>query len=384
MRRLLTLAHSYAVSLNRALANEMARAGEGEWEVTAVAPERFPGDFGMVAAAPVPRERCRLETVPVHLAGRAHTLLYGTRLREILARGWDVVHCWEEPFVASAAQVARWTPPGAALVFATFQNLPKRYPPPFRWGERYAMRRADGWIAFGHTVADALRERPGYRARPFRIIPPGVSPEAFRPGPEAGREVRAALGWSDAGPPVVGFLGRFVPQKGVHLLTRALDRVRTPWRALLVGGGPLEGELRSWAARYGDRVRIVTGVEHDRVAAHLNAMDLLCAPSQTTPRWKEQLGRMVLEAFACGVPVLASDSGELPHVVADAGRILPERDEEAWVAELERLLAAPDERREMAARGITRVRDEYAAPLAARRHLDFFASLAAGTGAGPL
>jgi glycosyltransferase involved in cell wall biosynthesis len=65
-------------------------------------------------------------------------------------------------------------------------------------------------------------------------------------------------------------------------------------------------------------VRIVK-VAHDEVPAYLNAMDLLCAPSLTTPSWREQLGRMVVEALACGVPVISSDSGELPFVVADAG-----------------------------------------------------------------
>lgn len=374
--RLLTLGHSYVVGLNRRLADEMARAGAGEWEVTAVAPARFPGDFGPVRAEPVPGERCALETVPVHVAGRVHLMLYGRRLREILARGWDVVHCWEEPFVASAAQVARWTPPEAALVFATFQNLPKRYPPPFGALERFALRRADGWIAFGHTVAEALAGRPGYREKPHRIIPPGVSLDAFRPDAGAGARVRRSLGWEADGPPVAGFLGRFVPEKGVRELMRALERVEAPWRALLVGGGPLEGEVRAWAARHGDRVRVATGVPHDAVPDWLNAMDLLCAPSRTTARWKEQLGRMVLEAMACGVPVVASDSGELPHVVARAGVVVPEADEDAWVHALDALLRDPARRAELSARGEDRVRDEYAAPAAARRHLGFFAGLA--------
>ena len=106
--------------------------------------------------------------------------------------------------------------------------------------------------------------------------------------------------------------------------TAKADRIEpTAWRALWVGGGAMEGMLRDWAARHGDRVRIVTGVGHDRVPGYLNAMDLLAAPSQTTPRWKEQFGRMLLEAMAAGVPVVASDSGEIPHVVKDAGRVVP-------------------------------------------------------------
>ena len=68
-------------------------------------------------------------------------------------------------------------------------------------------------------------------------------------------------------------------------------------------------------------------------------MDVLCAPSQTTARWREQFGRMLIEAMACGVPVVASRSGEIPHVVGDAGLLVDEADVAAWTAALDRLLA---------------------------------------------
>ena len=373
-RRLLTLGHSYVVGTNRGLARAMAAAGAGEWEVTTAAPARFPGDLGPITLQPLPDER--VEAVPVRAARGIHTMVYGTQLRALLRRGWDVVHCWEEPYVLAGAQVAAWTPRGARLVFATFQNLPKRYPPPFRWTERFAMRRAAGWIAFGRTVEDALRERPGYADRPYRVIPPGVDTALFRPDAQAGARVRASLGWGDDdGPPVVGYLGRFVPEKGVQTLMRALDGCLQPWRALFVGGGRMEAEVRAWAARHGGRVRIATGVEHAAVPGWLNAMDLLCAPSRTTPGWREQLGRMLTEAMACGVPVLGSASGEIPCVVADAGLIVPEDDVAAWTHAIDRLLAEPPLRAGLAARGLARARTEYALDAAARRHLDFFGEL---------
>ena len=376
-RRLLTIAHSYVVAANRRLAHELAVAGAGEWEVTAVAPEAFPGDLRPVELEPIAGERCRVEAIPVHFARRPHLMLYGRRLRELLREGWDVVHCWEEPYVLAAAQVAAWTPPAPALVLATFQSLSKRYPPPFGWLERRAMRRADGWIAFGKTVEEALADRPGYRERPHRVIPPGVDVERFRPDPEARRRTRAALGWTDDDAPVVGFLGRFVPEKGIEELLRALAAVATPWRALLVGGGPLEGRLRAWAQARGDAVRVAAGVTHDDVPAYLNAMDLLCAPSLTTPRWREQFGRMLIEAMACGVPVIASDSGEIPHVVGDAGEIVPEGDAGRLAAGITRLLADPERRAELARRGRERALREFALPAVAARHLDFFADVVA-------
>ena len=371
---ILTIGHSYVVALNRRLCRELARAGGDDVRVTVAAPAFFQGDLRPIALEPCADEPYRLEPVPVHCSRFAHGFWYGRRLARLLREEhWDVVHAWQEPFIVAGGQIALHAPRGAALVYSTFQNQPKRYPPPFAQIERFAMARASGWTAFGRTVAETLRDRPGYRERPTRVIPLGVDLDAFRPDPDAHPATIPALGWSASGPPVIGFLGRFVPEKGIPLLQRVLDRLGPgSWRALWVGGGPLENDLRDWSRAHGDRVRVVTGVPHDAVPAYLNAMDLLAAPSQTTPRWREQLGRMLLEAMASGVPVVASDSGEIPYVVADAGRIVPEADESAWLEALRDLLASPDRRRDLSARGLTRAREVYACPLIARQFLDFF------------
>jgi glycosyltransferase involved in cell wall biosynthesis len=209
----------------------------------------------------------------------------------------------------------------------------------------------------------------------MRLIPLGVDANLFAPDRAAGEAIRRKLGWVDSDVPVVGFLGRFTPAKGVQLLTNVLDDLGTPWRALFVGAGPLEGKVRAWAARYGDRVRICTDVGHNEVPAYLNAMDVLAAPSQTTPGWREQFGRMLIEAFACGVPVIGSDSGEIPHVIQSTGVVVSERDETAWTRALRDLLNSPEKRRAIADTARSRVDDEFAWPAIARKHLEFFDAL---------
>jgi glycosyltransferase involved in cell wall biosynthesis len=84
---------------------------------------------------------------------------------------------------------------------------------------------------------------------------------------------------------------------------------------------------------------------------------------------------MLAEGFACGVPVVTSDSGEIPHTAGDAGRVLPEADVEAWAAALAELLESPDRRRELSARGRERAVTRFAWPVVAREHLDFFESV---------
>jgi phosphatidyl-myo-inositol dimannoside synthase len=374
-RRLLSIAHSYVVGMNRRLAHEMARVGADRWEVTAVAPKLFRGsnDLRTVQLEMSGPEPCEVVPVQAYLTSRVHFFFYGRRLRTLLAKDWDCIHCWEEPFILAGGQVAWSAPAGAKLVFRTAQSMDKKYPVPFRWIERYAMRKAAGWICSGSLVAQTLSKRSGYN-KPMAQIPLGVDIECFRPDTAGGQAVLKKLGWGP-GPPVVGYLGRFVPDKGLDLLTRALDRLDGEWRALFVGAGPMEPLLRKWAQRHGDRVRLCTDVTHDHVPAYLNAMTVLCAPSQTMPNWKEQFGRMVVEAFAVGLPFIGSDSGEIPFVVKDAGVVVGEKDEAGWARAVADLLADPGRRRELANQGLQRAHDEFAWPAVARKYLDFFEKL---------
>jgi glycosyltransferase involved in cell wall biosynthesis len=373
MKRLLTIGHSYVVAANRELAHQMALQGNGAWEVTAVAPAHFRGDLRPIGAEPIANEASALETLPVRLDRVPHLMWFGGRLREILARGWDVVHCWEEPYTFAASRIASHVPARSAFVVASFQNISKTYPWPIRAFERQTMARANGWIAFGETVRETLAARDGYVNKVSRVISPGVDLQRFRPDPPSRQAIRARLGWpSDA--VVVGYLGRFVEEKGVDGVTDALLGPLGDGKccALFVGGGNLEGSLRRFAARFPARVHVQTGVPHDEVPAWLNAMDVLCAPSQSTPRWREQFGRMLIEAMACGVAVIASDSGEMPFVVGDAGVIVGEDDDSEWKDAMEQLVIDETARRRYAERGLARARARFAWPIVARQHLEFF------------
>ena len=150
---------------------------------------------------------------------------------------------------------------------------------------------------------------------------------------------------------MIGYTGRLTEDKGLHILMQAMEQVggERPWSLFMLGGGPMEGKILEWAKTqgWGDRVRIMLA-KHDEVPSYLGAMDLLVAPSQTTWHWKEQFGRMLIEAFACGVPVIGSDSGEIPYVISDAGRVVGEKDVAGWAAAIVELLDSPGLRAESA------------------------------------
>jgi glycosyltransferase involved in cell wall biosynthesis len=375
MPRLLSISHSYVVEMNRRVLEAIAREAVGRWDVVGVTPSSYHADYRWMRADPVdPAASFVLESVPITFSRSPHLFLYGRRIRDLLRDRFDVIHVWEEPYVLAAAQIAAWTPSSSALVFSSFQNIPKTYPPPFRQLQAFAVRRSQVVIAWGETVFEALATRAPFKERPMEVITPGVDLDKFFPNPEARKSVHTELGWHD-GVPIVGFLGCFVEEKGLTLLLRALEQVRRPWRALFVGAGPLEPRLREWARHHDGAVRILTTVKHQDVPRYLNGMDLLVAPSQTRPNWREQFGRMIVEAFASGVAVIGSSSGEIPRTIGDAGIVVGEQDLDGWARAIEKLVSDSDLRSRYAGRGLVRAQERFALPRVARKHLDLFERL---------
>ncbi len=262
----------------------------------------------------------------------------------------DLVHIDEEPydlltFLAVRAAQSR----GIKALFFTWQNLKRSFPVPFGLFEAYVLEHADAAIAGGAEAAAVLRAK-GF-ARPLYVIPQfGVDPEVF-PYQEKVSE-----------PPfTVGYAGRLVPEKGLTVLLEAAASLEGDFRLLLVGDGPLRQELAIAAQdkELGQRMEFKGNVPSEQMPQVLAEMDALVLPSLTTPRWKEQFGRVLIEAMACGVPVVGSSSGEIPQVIGDAGLVFPEGDAGALAAALGRLASDPKLRSELAQRGRGRVLAHY-------------------------
>jgi len=102
---------------------------------------------------------------------------------------------------------------------------------------------------------------------------------------------------------------------------------------------------------------------------------VLVVPSRTRPNWKEQFGRVIVEAMACGVPVIGSSSGAIPDVIGDAGLIVPEGDRAALAGALRGLMSDPDRRRDLAERGRARVLARYTQAQVAAQTVDVYRSM---------
>jgi glycosyltransferase involved in cell wall biosynthesis len=106
----------------------------------------------------------------------------------------------------------------------------------------------------------------------------------------------------------------------------------------VIGDGPLRAAIDDFGnGAY--EVQVLTGVKHDDVAGHLDQLDVLCLPSLTTEHWAEQFGRVLTEATALGVPVIGTESGEIPWVIEQTkgGLVVPEGDAASLAAAISRI-----------------------------------------------
>jgi glycosyltransferase involved in cell wall biosynthesis/GT2 family glycosyltransferase len=223
----------------------------------------------------------------------------------------DLIDLHEEPNALATAEILalRWLRRSRApYLLYSAQNIEKRYPVPFRWFEKRALRGAAAAYVCNVEAGEIL-ERKGL-AGPAVSIPLGVDLHDFSPAER-----------DEPGPhPVIGYVGRLEKHKGVAVLLDAVA-LNSEWRLRIVGDGPESTTLRARARTLGiaDRVEFVGFVQGEQLAARYRELDVLAVPSLPTPSWREQFGRVAVEAMASGVPVVASSSGALPDVVAAAG-----------------------------------------------------------------
>jgi glycosyltransferase involved in cell wall biosynthesis len=338
--RVLRISHSAVVTAWRQRDRELRRLGV---DLALLSAAKWEEGGSLVGFEPAGDDFSR----PVATVGRHPNLfLYDPRpiWRALASDDWDVLDIHEEPFGTAVAEVLviRWLRRRhVPFVVYSAQNLDKRYPPPFRWFERWSLRRAAGAYTCNLEAARILESKG--LSGPTAVIPLGVDVERF-----------AA---SDRPPPVgvlrVGFVGRLIPHKGVDILLRAAA-LDPRFEIEVVGSGPEADRLVDIATELGviDRVEFSGHITEEALPDLFRTFDVLAVPSVPTPGWVEQFGRVVVEAQASGVPVVASRSGALPEVVTGAGTLVEPGDPADLARGLARLLDEPGHWSEQRERGL--------------------------------
>jgi len=245
--------------------------------------------------------------------------------------------------------------------------------------ERIAAPWADHTIFISQPLIDwARRERILQEGRYSRIYS-GIDLDAFHHSTEDEGRLRSRLGLGEEDR-VIGFVAKLWEGKGHETaLSAMVSVVREVPRArlLLVGEGKLESKLRSLCERLGLQRNVIFAGFQNRIAGITSLCELCILPS-----FFEGMGRVLLEAGACGKPVVASRVGGIPDVVVDGetGILVPPGDARALAFGILRLLSDPDSARSMGRRAKRRINDEFDAKTMVRRIVSVYDACLIGKG----
>jgi glycosyltransferase involved in cell wall biosynthesis len=377
--KLLIVYHAGAGAAARTIYRALTKAGS--LDLTVVVPRRVQLDpvYDRSGWLAVDREEHRdgYRVVPIPLVNPSYYSqgFVSAELRRVIrATKPDVIHVLDEPWSGYLFQTLCARAVGstrAKVLFYGFENVAVRLPLRSRVKWRLAWRLLSGGAAANMAALDNLRRAGFPERRPLERIFWGVPTDVFRPLGDR-KDLRAKLNIDCEH--VVGFVGRLVPEKGLAVLLAALQRLPRNVHAVIIGSGPTKAELELWAAlpSLEGRVHFHDVLDAERIVQYMNAMDVLTLPSLTTRHWKEQYGRVIPEAMACGVPVIGSDSGAIPEVIGAAGMVAPEGDPITLAAAIGDVLTDGTMTKRLVEEGWRRVQEEFSADAMARRLVDFY------------
>lgn len=339
--KILIVSHPCATACNQSVYAALEKITHAR--ITICIPADWKDEFGnALDEPPWPTFHGKVRKIPVWANGNIILHTYRIHWRKLLLSEMpDVVYIHHEPYAVTTWQLAmaiRRHPSPIAWGVYSAQNILKNYPPPFSWAEHMVLQKA----SFALPVTDAVSEvlaKKNYHGL-MKTCPLPVDPELYHPRkntPDAGT----------SGVFSIGYAGRLVEAKGVFTLARALGRIKDlSWELVVAGKGPDELALRDLVQAEGiaSRVKFLGYVPHASMPEFLADLDLLIVPSESGDSWKEQFGRVIVEALACGTPVLGSDSGEIPALLEKTGGGISfkERSPEALAAGITQLMNDPD------------------------------------------
>ena len=283
---------------------------------------------------------------------------YYPKLGETL-RGFrpDVIDLWEEAWglvSVHACWLRNRLLPSAKIVSETEANIPRTHPFPFKQFRAYTLRNTDYAVARQTEGVGVLRAK-GYTG-PVEVIGNAVDADLFRPLDRAA--CRRALGVEGF---VIGYVGRLIEAKGLMDIVDALPDMPAKVTLVFVGSGEFQADLERRVAALGltRQVHFLPPRQMNQLPEVMNAFDALLLVSRTTATWKEQFGRVIIEAHACETPVIGSDSGAIPEVVGRGGLTVREGNPGDIAAAVRRLHDDPALAREMGCLGRAQVEQLY-------------------------
>jgi glycosyltransferase involved in cell wall biosynthesis len=321
-------------------------------ELLAIVPPYWDDPAGRIDLERSHTEGYRLLADPIRFNGSYHLHYYPKLKQRLKEFQPHIVHIDEEPYnLATWLAWRQSNARGAKTLFFSWQNLLREYPIPFRNMEQQVLMGVD-YAIMGNQDSAEVWLKKGYKGI-YKVIPQfGVDPDFFHPATKRENSAGFIIGSANR---------RLVREKGVDLLLKAAAKLPGNWRVHIAGEGPEKETLQQLAQELGIQRQVFFdgAIASEQVPAYLCQMDVLTLCSRTTPNWKEQFGRVLVEAMSCEVPVIGSSCGEIPHVIDSAGMVFPEEDIDALHGYLLELMQLEEKRRSLGEQGRRRVLENY-------------------------
>ena len=347
--RALVLSHHALDPANRQKLRELTGHG---WEVTLATPGGAADMDGPIRLAPVAVTGDLEDPAAMQYKARSFRRLLSD-LRPA------IVHVEEEPgtqpaFVAVNEALKLEIP---SVIFS-WNSLPRKRG--FFEERRYrrTLTEVSGVIG-GNRLAENLLAEAAPGVPTMSLPQQGIVPPALLQRPSEETLAMATV-------------GRLVPERGVDRLLRACGQLMGPWSLLVAGTGPEQESLEELASRLGlaSRIRWLGPIGRSEISALWQDVDIIVAPSRSTPTWVERHSTVIVEAMAHGVAPVVSAEGALPELVGEAG-IVVGSDEELLIA-LQELVMDQPRRAVLGQAGRKRVLDRYVDSAIARYTSDFW------------
>ncbi len=354
--RVLFISHAYVVGVNQGKLAAIAQVENVE--VGLLAPSNWKArEWNRSLPLERPYPNLHLYSAPVMFTGRvgAHFYAPWTIWKVLKDFKPDIIQVEAEVFSLCAFEVAifaRMT--GKPMVVFGWENQIRQLPLP-RWRICQFVLDTASAITPGNQDGADLMKQWDYRGL-LEVMPQmGVDPQFFAP---------PSTTPNDSAIFRIGFLGRLAQSKGIDLVFTAVAQLRDQGidsQIILCGSGDEEAALRKLAEdlQIADQIVWRGAVPHHKAPAELSQFDVLVLPSRSTATWKEQFGHVLIEAMSMGIPVIGSNSGEIPNVIGRADLVFPEEDANALAEILARMIKDVQWRQETGAYGIQRVHQLY-------------------------
>lgn len=305
--------------------------------------------------------------------GHAATSLFGLSYIQLIKRGFDVIHIIGEAsylcvlqFILARNKFSSKT----KISIRAAQNVLHHFPWPFPYIERYSFNNVSCIFPVSNDAENVVRKK-GYNGK-ATVVPNGFDPELFEV--KNTDELKDELQLHEF---VIGYVGNFSKQKGIYTLLDAVNKLsKAQYQLLMIGSGEEKANFRQRVIDLGleAKVLLIDKVEQIKLPEYMNCMDVLVLPSYESKYagsplakifpslkvpWAEQFGRVLVEAMACGVPVIGSDSGSIPDVVGEAGLIFKAKNVDDLTEKLKIMISDYELRQRFRKNGLHRAAQKF-------------------------